>query len=261
MLSGEFIEIMGPALLAGLMVALVHVPLGMEVLARGIVFIDLAIAQIAGLCVVLVNYWVHEPSWGTVQFAVATAALCAAVLFRWVERTVPREQEAIIGSSFILAASAMLLALVDNPHAGEEISHILAGQILFVRWSTVAAFSPIFVVAFVLWFAVPLVRRGLPFFILFALVVTASVQLVGVYVVFASLILPALAVNTLRSNGTVVAVFISICAVLAGIAVSTWADLPAGPALVFAFAISAVSVRFTHRVFLARGREFTSPKQ
>jgi ABC-type Mn2+/Zn2+ transport system permease subunit len=70
--------------------------------------------------------------------------------------------------------------------------------------------------------------------------------------VFASLILPALAVNTLRSNRTVIAVFISICAVLAGIAASTWADLPAGPPLVFAFAISAALVRFTHKVLAAR---------
>ena len=243
---------MAPALVAGLMVALVHAPLGMEVLARGIVFIDLAIAQIAGLSVVLADYWIHEPSWGIVQCAAGAAALGAAVLFRWIERTSPREQEAIIGSSFILAASAMLLALVDNPHGGEEISHILAGQILFVRWSAIGAFASVFVAAFALWFALPVVRRGLPFFLLFALVVTASVQLVGVYVVFASLILPALAVNTLRSNRTVAAIAVAVCAVLAGIGASTWADLPAGPALVFAFAIMALLARAGSRASVAK---------
>ena len=53
--GSDYIEIMGPALAAGLMIAILHAPLGLEVLRRGIVFIDLAIAQIAGFCVVLIN--------------------------------------------------------------------------------------------------------------------------------------------------------------------------------------------------------------
>ena len=251
----ELIEIMAPALVAGLMVALIHAPLGLEVLARGIVFIDLAIAQIAGLFVVLVNSWVHEPSWSVVQVVAGLSAVCAAFFFRWIERIVPREQEAIIGSTFILAASAMLLALADSPHGGEEMRHILAGQILFVRWPTIFSFAPILLGAVFLWFRLPAVQRGLPFFLLFALVVTASVQLVGVYVVFASLILPALAVGTVRPGQTAAAMIVSLFAVLAGIAASIWADLPAGPALVLAYAMTALLVRFgLWRIRCARRR-------
>ena len=190
---GDFVEIIAPALVAGVMVALVHAPMGIEVLRRGIVFIDLAVAQIAGLCVVLINLWHHEPGWLSTQLVAVSAAIAAAFFFRWVERKFPREQEAIIGSCFILAASLALLALAEHPQGSEEIKHIMSGQILFVSWTALLSFAPLYVIAVGLWFLVPRVRTGLPFFLAFALVVTASVQLVGVYVVFASLILPALA--------------------------------------------------------------------
>jgi zinc/manganese transport system permease protein len=160
-----------------------------------------------------------------------------------VEQKLPREQEAIIGSTFILAASAALLAVADHPRGGEEIQHILAGQILFVSWSDAVVFAPFYAIAAGLWFGCPRIRQGLPFFLLFALVVTMSVQLVGVYVVFASLILPALAVNGMDRRKAVVAIGVGMLAVLAGITASTLRDLPAGPVLVFAFAIAAILCR------------------
>ena len=166
----EYLEILLPATAAGLMIALIHGPLGIEVLRRGIIFIDLAIAQIAGLCVVLAKLWLHEPSWLITQVTAVSAALTAAAFFRWVEKALPHEQEAIIGSCFILAASAVLLALANHPQGGEEVQHILSGQMLFVSWSDVTAFLPVYAAAVVLWFLVPAVRHGLWFFVLFALV-------------------------------------------------------------------------------------------
>ncbi len=245
----ETIEIFLPATVAGLMIAIIHSMLGMEVLRRGIIFIDLAIAQIAGLCVVLTALWLNDPSWTQTQIAAALAALAAAAFFRWVERYLPREQEAIIGSCFILAASAVLLALADHPQGGEEIQHILSGQMLFISWSEIVAFAPLYVIAPWLWFIVPNVRKGIGFFVLFALVATASVQMVGVYVVFASLILPALAVNTLHGGRTIGAIAVGILAVIVGIVFSTLGDMPAGPVLVFTFAIAAITCRVGYSVF------------
>lgn len=244
----ETLEIVLPAATAGLMIAVIHGPLGIEVLRRGIIFIDLAIAQIAGLCVVLVKLWLHEPSWTLTQLAAGLAALLAAALFRWVEKALPHEQEAIIGSSFILAASAVLLALANHPQGGEEIQHILSGQMLFISWAEILAFLPLYVAATTLWFCFPRIRSGLGFFALFALVVTASVQLVGVYVVFASLILPALAVNRSTGPGEKVAVMIGSIAVVASIALSVASDLPTGPILVFSLALTATVFRLTQNL-------------
>ena len=106
------------------------------------------------------------------------------------------------------------------------------GQILFVSWSDIAAFLPIYVVVASLWMAVPGMRSGAGFFVLFALAITASVQLVGVYVVFASLILPALSAH--RGGEYVLgrALASGAAAVTVAIVVSAYADLPAGPSLV-----------------------------
>lgn len=238
--GNDLLTIIAPALVVGLMIATIHGPLGIEVLRRGIIFIDLAIAQIAGLCVVLVNIVTHEEAWGLRQLAAMSAAMLAAWFFRMVEKTLPEEQEAIIGVCFVLAASGVLLALANHPHGGEAMQDILSGQLLFVSWSDILAFAPLFAVAIAVWFGWPQVRRGAWFFVIFALVVTASVQLIGLYVVFASLILPALAVNMCPSGQVRGAIFCGWVAVLAGIAISVWSDLPTGPLLVFVYAVTTV---------------------
>lgn len=240
----EAFEIVLPATVAGLMIALIHSALGIEVLRRGIIFIDLAIAQIAGLCVVLVDLLSHEEaSWPLRQASAMAAALLAAWFFRMVEKRLPKEQEPVIGACFILAASAVLLALAQHPHGGEKMQDILSGQLLFVSWWEIAAFAPLYAGAIAMWFGWSGVREGPWFFAIFAFVVTASVQLAGIYVVFASLILPALTVNTIRSGRIYLAVLCGWASVVIGIAWSVWTDMPVGPLIVFACAAVMVVVR------------------
>ena len=238
---------MAPAFVVGLIVTAVHAPLGIEVLKRGIVFIDLATAQVVGLAIIVLGLWLEEPSWMVRQSTSFGAGIGIALFFRWIERKAPDEQEAVIGSCFIVAASTALLVLADNPHGGEELRHVLSGQILFVEWSDIAAFAPIYGLVAVLWLTVPRMRTGSGFFILFALAVTASVQLVGVYVVFASLILPALAARGPTGYVLVRALASGTAAVVAAIVISTVADLPAGPFLVVCFAASAAATRLLFR--------------
>jgi zinc/manganese transport system permease protein len=180
---------------------------------------------------------------GETQIAAILSALAAALFFRWIEKVAPQEQEAVIGSSFVLAAAAILLALANHPHGGEEIQHILSGQILFVSWERILAFLPIYGAGLILWFSVVSLRQGVCFYGLFAIIVTASVQLVGIYLVFASLILPALAVNRIRKPSIGLAMGLSAISVIGGIILSTVSDLPAGPVLVFAFAAVAIITR------------------
>lgn len=100
-------------LVAGLMIALTHAPLGIEVLRRGIIFIDLAIAQIAGLGMVVAHSLWQEPLWWQMQGLALIFALSAALYFCLVERALLEQQEAIIGCSFVLAASLALLCAVS----------------------------------------------------------------------------------------------------------------------------------------------------
>ena len=243
----ELLDILAPGLVVGLLVAAAHAPLGIEVLKRGIVFIDLATAQVVGLAVILLDLWLHEPSWIVKQGAAFAAGIAIALFFRWVERKSPDEQEAVIGSSFIVAASVALLALANDPHGGEALRHVLSGQILFASWHDIAAFLPIYGLFAVLWLAAPRLRAGAGFFVLFALVVTASMQLVGVYLVFASLILPALAARAGKGYIHWRAFASGALAVVAGILISAASDLPAGPLLVVCFAVSAAATRLLCR--------------
>src|SRR5258708_9317785 len=183
--------ILGPALIAGLLVLATHVPLGTQVLDRGIVFIDLAIAQIAGLGVIAADA-LGVPEGGVgVQLAALCAAQLGALLLTWSERRMPQQQEALIGVMFILAACAGILLLASNPHGGEHLQNLLVGQILWVSTTQLfwlAMVSVPLIVALRLGWLQRLGRFG--FYGAFALAITASVPLVGVYLVFSRLSIP-----------------------------------------------------------------------
>lgn len=192
------------------------------------------------------------------QGVIFGAGVAVALFFRWIERTSPDEQEAVIGSSFIVAASAGLLVLANDPHGGKALSDVLSGQILFIAWTDVVTFLPVYVIFAVAWSVFPRLRSGTGFFVLFALVITSSVQLVGVYVVFASLILPALAAR--KGKGYVLgrAYASGAVSVVAAILISAVADLPAGPFLALCFAVSAAVMRLFYRI---RYRLTDAPRQ
>lgn len=237
--------ILGPALLAGLLVLLTHVPLGMEVLRRGIVFIDLAVAQIAGLGVIVAHAaGVAEHAWA-VQGAAVSAALLGAALLTWTERRAGSQQEAFIGVLFVLASSVGILLLASNPHGSEYLKDLLVGQILWVDGKQIAALAGVSALV-LLWMnlasAGKLGRFG--FYAGFAVAVTASVQLVGVYLVFTTLIVPALA--TARWSGRrryALAFGVGIVGYALGLALSALFDLPSGAVVVCTMAACGLALR------------------
>ncbi|MFO1341146.1 MAG: metal ABC transporter permease [Burkholderiaceae bacterium] len=236
--------ILGPALVAGLLVLATHVPLGAQVLDRGIVFIDLAIAQIAGLGVIAADALGLPEGGAAVQAAAVAAALLGALLLTWTEKKAGEQQEALIGVMFILAACAGILLLAGNPHGGEHLKELLVGQILWVNTTQLAwlaGLTVLLVAALGLGVVQRLGRFG--FYGAFALAVTASVQLVGVYLVFTSLIVPALATRTLRGprrHG--VAYAIGAAGYALGLALSALLDLPSGAVIVWTLSACALAV-------------------
>ena len=230
--------ILGPALIAGLLVLVTHVPLGTQVLDRGIVFIDLAIAQIAGLGVIGADALGLPEGGVAVQVAAVTAALLGAWLLTWTERRAPRQQEALIGVLFILAACAGIVLLAGNPHGGEHLKDLLVGQILWVnstQWAWLAGVSARLLLALRLGWVKRLGRFG--FYAVFALAVTASVQLVGVYLVFASLIVPALGTHALTGRRRLLTGYaVGVIGYALGLALSALFDLPSGAVIVWTLA-------------------------
>jgi zinc/manganese transport system permease protein len=221
--------------IVGLLVLSTHVPLGRRVLARGIIFLDLAVAQLAVLGVVAAHALeLAADGWPT-QLAAASAALIGAALLAACERRWPQIQEALIGSTFVVAASLAVLLLAGDPHGGEHLAELLTGQILWTTPEQAIRIAVLYgaLLAFMGWRGERL--GGLGFYLVFALAITASVQLVGVYLVFASLILPALAVRgqTLR-RALLAGWAVGALAYMAGLTASALFDWPAGPAIVIA---------------------------
>lgn len=218
-----------------------HVPFGSMVLDRGIVFIDIAIAQVAALGVVVGTNLFGELAGMPAQFSAFAAAILASLLLIWTEKRFGEMQEAVIGVVFVLAASLQIIVLSSSPGGAEHLKELLVGQILLV---TPRDLVPVFVAyagVLAVWMFRDLERERTLFYTLFAVVITFSVQIVGVLLVFASLIVPALAVRSLAPRWRLVAAFnIGVIGYLIGLALSALRDLPTGATIVCMIIATAV---------------------
>lgn len=233
------LDILWPAFIAGLLVLATHIPLGQEVLKRGIIFLDLAIAQIAALGVVIGTSLLHLHDGSFTQTLVAIIAAILGSLALYQLRSVAVNiQEAIIGIIFILAATGILLLLSSDPHGAERLKSILVGQILWLQASDLLPLGIISIVILIMWSRFKQQLGEWLFYPLFAVAITLSTQTVGVYLVFASLIIPSLATLHAKQK-TAIAFSIGILGYLIGLIVSAVFDLPAGAAIVWSLAIIA----------------------
>ena len=236
------LSILGPAFLAGVLVLSTHIPMGQEVLRRGIIFIDLAVAQIAGLGLIAAASFGWNAHGWEVQFVAVTAALLGAVMLNQCEKRWPDIEEAFIGVMFVLAATGGILLLANNPQSGEHLKELLVGQILWVTYEQLIPIAIIYAIVLGIWFVFDVHKQRLGFYSLFAIVVTASVQLVGVYLVFASLIIPAISTRLLGDKRRlIVGYLIGLVSFALGLSLSALFDLPSGAILVWILAITAIT--------------------
>lgn len=234
------ITLLLPALLAGLLVSFTHVPFGQRVLQRGIIFLDLAVAQVAGLGLIVAYGAGLQPGGWLVQLIAMTAAVMGVLLLNYTEHRWPQIQEALIGSLFVIASSLSILLLATNPHGGEALKELLVGQILWVSYQQLVPVMILYGVVLSLWFGLRGRLNSLHFYLLFALTITASVQLVGVYLVFASLILPALAVRQATTFKLAYGYLVAISGYILGLLLAAILDLPAGAMIVCSLAVCAI---------------------
>jgi zinc/manganese transport system permease protein len=242
------VSILWPALVAGALVSLSHVPLGQQVLRRGIVFIDLAIAQVAALGVIVAQTAGLELQGWMTQVAAVVAALLGALLLTWTERKRPEVQEALIGVLFVLASTAQILLLANNPHGGEQLKDLLAGQILWVSTEQLVRAAVVTVLFLAVWFRWRSRFGHAGFYVVFAVMVTLSVQLVGVYLVFTTLIVPAVATCRHAAQRQLALGYgLALASYLVGLAASVVTDLPSSAVIVWAMAVLAILLHLTAR--------------
>ncbi|MDQ7076154.1 MAG: metal ABC transporter permease [Gammaproteobacteria bacterium] len=244
-LEGMDFSILGPAFFAGLLVLMTHVPMGQEVLKRGIIFIDLAIAQIAGLGLIAATRFDWQLHGWEVQLLAVSSALLGAALLSWMERRWKKNQEALIGVVFILAATASILLLADNPHGSESLKELLIGQILWIDWPQLWPLALVTAITLIIWYRCQTWISRSGFYFLFAVAVTSSVQLVGVYLVFSSLIIPALGSLVYPPKKALfIGYLIGALGYGLGLLLSALLNLPSGAVIVWMIAVVALAIRF-----------------
>lgn len=257
----EALEFMAAPFAACLVLVGLHAYLGLHVLLREVIFVDLALAQIAALGTVVALALTGQPP-GTpasytfsLGFALIGAAVFAVTRMR--EGRVP--QEAIIGITFVIASAAAILVADRAPEGAEQIKELMAGAILWVSWpkvvTTLLIYTGVGVSHYVFRRQFILISenpdeafaRGIRvrlwdflFYSSFALVITISVQMAGVLMVFSYLVAPAiiaLAASSSWPARIAIASATSVIASAIGLAASYWWDLPSGPAIVCALAL------------------------
>ena len=258
------VEFLWAPLLACLILTAIHVYLGLHVLARGVIFVDLALAQVAALGVTVAFLAGHPIQseaayWYALVFTLGGAALFAAS--RTQRMTVP--QEAVIGIVYAVSAAAAVLVVDRAPQGGDHIRQILVGSILTVTPGEVGTLALLYApIGLLHW----LVRRPLldisfdpegagarravrawdfVFYASFGVVVTSSVRLAGVLLVFAYLVVPATAAAALAGSARgrlVIGWALGVVVSLGGLGASWVWDLPTGATVVVAFGVVAAIV-------------------
>jgi len=254
------LDIMAPAFFECLVLVGIHSYLGIHVIRRKVIFVDLALAQIAALGTTVGFLFGILPGsigayWFSLGFTIVGAAVFAVSRFR--HEKVP--QEAIIGVTYAIAAAVAILVIDKAPHGAEHIKELMTGSILWVKWSTILNAGMVYLVIGIFHYifrrqfllisedAEKAQEQGLSvrfwdflFYVSFGVVITHSVGTAGVLLVFVFLVVPAI-VSIIITDvlwkqlaiGWGLGVFVSIL----GLYFSYVADLPSGPTVVAFYGI------------------------
>jgi zinc/manganese transport system permease protein len=269
----DLMAFLAPPLVAGLILTGIHAYLGLHVVERGVIFVDLSLAQIAALgatIATLNGHDVHDQItyFWSLGFTIAGAAIFA--LTRTHEEGSRIPQEAIIGIVYAVSAAAAILAMSKAPEGTEHLKDMLVGNILTVSWSTVLKTAVLYALvglfhwvfrkkflAISLGTEIPKVRLwDFLFYTSFGFVVTSSVAIAGVLLVFSYLIVPSVAAMLfVRNIGPRLAFGWTVGALVSalGVYLSFHYDLPTGATIVCTFGLSLAILAAVRPILARRG--------
>lgn len=270
----SILQFLLPAIVASLIIAGIHAYLGLHVVERGVIFVDLSLAQIASLGAAIAVWQGYDPHsspqvyWMSLGFTMIGALIFAMV--KGHQARIP--QEAIIGISYAVASAAVILAMSKATGEAEHLRDMLVGNILSVQWPEVWQTAGIYVVIGIFHFIfrkrfleistdpVGAAARGIPvrmldflFYASFGIVVTRSVAIAGVLLVFCYLIVPSVAGMLFATRivprlaiGWVMGVVVSML----GMYVSVLFDLPTGATIVCTFGAVLIAMAAVRPLFV-----------
>jgi zinc/manganese transport system permease protein len=236
----------------------IHCYLGIHIVSRGVIFVDLALAQVAALgstVALLAGYELGSTETYLISLGFTFFGAVVFALGRMKDESVP--QEAIIGIVYAVSSAAAILVLDKAPHGEEAIKSMLVGSILFVTWPQIIKITLTYLAVgilhillrkkFLLISMKPVLARqngmwirfwDFIFYILFGLVVTSSVRIAGVLLVFSYLVVPAVCAMFFVKNVShrlIIGWCLGFVASVFGLSVSAKWDLPTGASVVTVF--------------------------
>jgi len=257
-----FFEMMAAPVVMALVLVAMHSHLGYHVVKRGVIFVDIALAQIAAFGVAVALLLGGEMGTTTTWLVALVSTLAGAGLISLTRSSAAEKipQEAYIGIIYAVSSAAMILVLTQVPHGGEEIRHLLVGALLWVSWPVVIKTAVLYgVLGVVLYLkrkplllvstdperaraeGMSLRRWDFLFYLILGFVVTSSVQIAGVLLVFCLLVVPTvMGMRLLRDpkGQFLYTLAVGTGAVVIGAGLSYWLDLPTGAAIVCTFGVS-----------------------
>jgi len=259
----DFFTLMLAPFTACIVMVIVHVFLGFHIIKREVIFVDLALAQVSAFGATigfLFGYGLESTQSYVLSLGFTLLGAVIFTLTRSRKPVVP--QEALIGIVYVVAAAATILILSRAPEGGEELKALMVGHLLFVEWSEIVKIAILYAVIsiahYFAWSKLLLVSdshgvaydTGLNvrlwdffFYASFGIVVANSVQIAGVLLVFAMLIVPAVCAAFLVSTDRLKLILgwvTGLLTCIAGIAVSYQFDLPTGATIVCTFAVTLI---------------------
>ena len=256
----EYLDLLIWPMIATVVLTGIHVYLGLHVVTRGVIFVDLALAQVAALGMASGVLLGLEHESISIYFIALLFTVIGAGLFA-ATREIQRRfsQEAIIGIVYVVSAALMIILLSKMPEGGEHLNHLLVGSILFVSPGAIFKTAGLYLVIGLFHYRFReefLSVSRFPgfesnrdlntrfwdfiFYVSFGLVVTSSVQIAGVLLVFSYLIIPAVAALIYVRGITERLIFgwvFGVVGSLFGLFLSVLFDLPTGASIVAAFAV------------------------
>src|SRR6186713_630679 len=271
----SILQFLAPAIAATLIIAGIHTYLGLHVVERGVIFVDLSLAQIASLGAAVGVWQGYDPHEPAIYWMSLAATLIGALVFAMIkghEANIP--QEAIIGISYAVASAAVILLLSKATGEAEHLRDMLVGNILSVQWPEVWLTGGIYVVLGLFHYvfrkrfleisidAQAAAAKGVSvrfwdflFYASFGFVVTRSVAIAGVLLVFCYLIVPSVGgmlfserIGPRLAIGWVMGVVVSML----GMYVSVLFDLPTGAAIVCTFGAALIAMAAVRPLFVRK---------
>src|SRR6185503_4935063 len=280
MLDAATLAFLAPCFVASLILTGIHAYLGVHVVERGVIFVDLSLAQIAalgGTIALLLPFAGHDPHGPWVYWISLAFTLIGAGIFSTIRGHRARiPQEAIIGISYAVASAAAILAMSRSTSEGEHLKHMLVGNILAVSWpevlKTAALYGAIGVFHYLCrhkFLAISLDPHAAEasgisvrlwdflFYASFGFVVTSSVSIAGVLLVFCYLIVPSVAAMLYADRiGPRLAIGWSMGTIVSalGIYLSVKLDLPTGATMVCTFGLVLIAMATVRPLLFRRAR-------